>query len=69
MQSLVTIATVAALLLAGGDARTLTTRAKSNGYIKYNTVKGYFLQDDPATNATTFDYVCNTFALRLGRDS
>ena len=26
-------------------------------YIKYETVTGYFLQDDPSTNATTFNYV------------
>lgn len=28
-----------------------------NGYIQYTTVIGYFLQDDPATNASTFNYV------------
>lgn len=58
MQSLVIVAVVAGFLFAGGDARTLATRAKKDGYIKYTTVKGYFLQDDPSTNATTFDYVC-----------
>jgi hypothetical protein len=26
-------------------------------YIQYSTVTGYFLQDNNATNATTFDYV------------
>ena len=26
-------------------------------YIKYTTITGYFLQDDPSTNATTFNYV------------
>lgn len=26
-------------------------------YINYTTVTGYFLQDDPSTNATTFNYV------------
>ncbi|EGP90235.1 uncharacterized protein MYCGRDRAFT_91242 [Zymoseptoria tritici IPO323] len=31
------------------------------GYIKYTTVKGYFLQDEPSTNATTFNYVCQVF--------
>ena len=25
--------------------------------IKYSTVTGYFLQDEPSTDATTFDYV------------
>jgi hypothetical protein len=28
------------------------------GYIRYSTVTGYFLQDDPATDSSTFDYVC-----------
>jgi hypothetical protein len=27
------------------------------GYIKYGTVTGYFLQDDPATDGGNFDYV------------
>jgi len=27
------------------------------GYIKYSTVTGYFLQDDPATDGGNFDYV------------
>jgi hypothetical protein len=27
------------------------------GYINYTAVAGYFLQDDPATNASTFNYV------------
>lgn len=27
-------------------------------YITYSTVTGYFLQDDPATDSSTFDYVC-----------
>ena len=36
--------------------------------IKYTTITGYFLQDDPATNASTFDYVsiiCRVFFNRL----
>jgi hypothetical protein len=28
--------------------------------IKYTSVQGYFLQDDPATNPSGFDYVCAT---------
>ncbi|KAK4505959.1 hypothetical protein PRZ48_003924 [Zasmidium cellare] len=34
-----------------------------NGYILYTTVTGYFLQDDPATNASTFNYTQNNFGL------
>ena len=29
----------------------------NNVFLNYTTVKGYFLQDDPATNPTGFDYV------------
>ncbi|EXJ90934.1 hypothetical protein A1O1_04041 [Capronia coronata CBS 617.96] len=32
-------------------------------YIEYSTVAGYFLQDDNATNATTFDYTATNFGL------
>lgn len=28
-----------------------------DGHIKYTTVKGFFLQDDPDTNPDTFNYV------------
>ena len=33
--------------------------AGSNGvsYVNYTSMQGYFLQDDPLTNASTFDYV------------
>jgi len=30
---------------------------KGKEYINYTTVAGYFLQDDPATNPSTFSYV------------
>lgn len=50
-------AIAATALIAGAHGRTLQTRASGKGYIKYSTVTGYFLQDDPSTNATTFDYV------------
>lgn len=33
-------------------------------YIKYSTVTGYFLQDDPNTQANTFNYVSNLCILR-----
>jgi hypothetical protein len=29
-------------------------------YLKYSTVTGYFLQDDPATNHDGFDYVSSS---------
>lgn len=29
----------------------------SSSYINYTSVTGYFLQDDPSTNASTFSYV------------
>lgn len=32
-------------------------------YINYTTVTGYFLQDDPNTNATTFDYTTTNLGL------
>ena len=32
-------------------------------YLNYTTVTGYFLQDDAATNATTFNYTSNNFGL------
>ncbi|MCJ1470962.1 hypothetical protein MMC07_009610 [Pseudocyphellaria aurata] len=32
-------------------------------YIKYTTVTGYFLQDDPATNGSDFDYTAENFGL------
>lgn len=62
------VISIATLLLSCGDARTLATRAKDKGYIKYSTVKGYFLQDDPSTNATTFDYVRHMFLLEWKRE-
>jgi hypothetical protein len=32
--------------------------AVSDSYIRYSTVKGYFLQDDESTDPKKFDYVC-----------
>ncbi len=32
-------------------------------YINYTTVSGYFLQDDAATNPSSFDYVCHLYIL------
>lgn len=54
------LAAAAALLSLTTEARSLPSTANGNGYIKYTTVKGYFLQDEPSTNSTTFNYVCYT---------
>lgn len=29
----------------------------NNVYINYTTIAGYFLQDEPSTNSTTFDFM------------
>lgn len=48
--------TLAALAVPLATAASLNV-TDPNGYIQYTTVTGYFLQDDPATNASTFNYV------------
>lgn len=40
-------------ILASG----VTASKSPSHYVKYSTVAGYFQQDDPNTNASTFDYV------------
>jgi hypothetical protein len=35
----------------------------SGGSIRYSTVAGYFLQDDPGTDDGGFDYVCVFYSL------
>ena len=35
----------------------------SNSYINYTTVTGYFLQDEPSTNASTFKFMNTNFGL------
>ena len=50
---------VATALLSGqSEAQYLNTTNKGPGYIQYSTVTGYFLQDEPDTVASGFDYVC-----------
>ncbi|KAL8745571.1 MAG: hypothetical protein Q9190_002309 [Brigantiaea leucoxantha] len=39
------------------------TCAVKPSYIEYTTITGFFLQDDPATNASTFDYTAVNFGL------
>lgn len=45
------------VVVMAADAHITTTTPSSYPIIKYTTITGYFLQDDPATNASTFDYV------------
>ena len=46
-----------ALLSASSEARSLSTNTTRPGNISYKTVAGYFLQDEPDTVASGFDYV------------
>ena len=58
---------VATALLSGrSDAQYLNT-TKGPGYIEYSTVTGYFLQDEPDTVASGFDYVCCSRMSQGGR--
>ncbi|WPH03189.1 putative phosphoglycerate mutase [Acrodontium crateriforme] len=56
MLSPATLATSVAVLAS-------SVQAASSTYIKYSTVTGYFLQDVPTTNASTFDYTATNFGL------
>ncbi|EME47324.1 hypothetical protein DOTSEDRAFT_145863 [Dothistroma septosporum NZE10] len=53
---------LAAVAATGASAASLRTSA-STGYINYTTVTGYFLQDEAATNASTFNYTQSNFGL------
>jgi hypothetical protein len=48
-------------LLGGAACVSLLLPVAAMEYIKNTTVTGYFLQDDPTTNASTFDYVRHAF--------
>jgi len=37
--------------------------ADSKGFIDYDTVTGFFMQDDPSTNASNFDFTTSNFGL------
>lgn len=54
-------------LLLGTLVLSLLSRgaAHDSEYIRYTTITGYFLQDDNATDSSTFDYV--SFDERCGR--
>ena len=49
---------VATALLSGQSNAQYLNTTKGPGYINYSTVTGYFLQDEPDTIASGFDYVC-----------
>lgn len=44
-------------------AFSLNEASSGHDYINYTTVSGYFLQDDPSTNATAFDFMTTNFGL------
>lgn len=74
MPSYLTLTAAVALLATAASAQT-SNITKSTvypptgyGYINYTTVTGYFLQDEPSTNATAFDYVSLTL-VQLGWSS
>jgi hypothetical protein len=52
---LISVATTVLLFLAMKEAR--SPMAYSQSYLQYSTVAGFFLQDEPGTDPTTFDYV------------
>lgn len=54
---------VLAALAASSVSANSLNRKDFNGYINYTTVTGYFLQDDPSTTASTFNYTLNNFGL------
>lgn len=58
LSSSLILAVATALLSGQSEAQYLNTTNKGPGYIKYSTVTGYFLQDEPDTVASGFDYVC-----------
>lgn len=58
LSPLVIALTVKLILIVMVDAHTPPTPTHAPSYIiKYTTITGYFLQDDPTTNDSTFDYV------------
>lgn len=54
--NVLSLSATAALLSAAAQAQYLNTTS-GPGYISYSTVTGYFLQDEPDTVASGFDYV------------
>ena len=54
MRAFVAFALVGA---ASTSAQYMNASNSSSGYIHYETVNGYFLQDEPYTDPEAFDYV------------
>ncbi|KAI7105629.1 phosphoglycerate mutase-like protein [Hortaea werneckii] len=48
---------------AGASAQYMNATNSTSGYIHYETVTGYFLQDEPYTDPETFDYTAYNFGL------
>ncbi|EMC92228.1 hypothetical protein BAUCODRAFT_38246 [Baudoinia panamericana UAMH 10762] len=64
MYTSLVVAAAAALLSSSAQAQTINvTSTPATGFINYTTVTGYFLQDNPTTNASTFDYTATNFGL------
>jgi hypothetical protein len=51
------LASILLPFLAASTFTAATLHVTGQGYINYTTITGYFLQDDPSTNASTFNYV------------
>lgn len=58
--SLAVIVTCSAV---AAPAPTLASRYHGQTYINYTTITGFFAQDDPETNVSTFDYVSLLFLI------
>jgi hypothetical protein len=52
------VGALAVTCAASPNAPKPTSAPSHSSYINYTTVTGFFAQDDPATVASTFDYVC-----------
>lgn len=64
MLSLIEVTILCGLFVSGATAL-LNRTVQWPVYIKYTTITGYFLQDEPDTNSTTFDYVCCSYYLTI----
>lgn len=63
MHVLIQLAAVAGCLVTSSKAL-LNTTIPWPVYVKYETVTGYFLQDEPDTDAATFDYVRSPITMK-----
>jgi hypothetical protein len=46
-------------LLVMGESTTSVVAKHSSSYLQYTTITGFFAQDDPSTDASTFNYVAS----------